>query len=50
MIEIQNSKIAQDFKNDPSKAVSVIEYCTLIFVCNLLARRISGGVLVYWFF
>jgi hypothetical protein len=31
-----------------SKPVWVIGYCNLGFVCNLLVRRLFGGVLVYW--
>ena len=42
------------WKNEHIKSVSVIEYwpatssveSNLQFVCNLLARRLSGGVLV----
>jgi hypothetical protein len=36
-------------KSKHSKPVLVIGYWNLRFVCNLLARRLSGGVLVYWF-
>jgi len=32
-------------KNGPIKNVLVIEYYNLRFICNLLARRFSGGVL-----
>ena len=35
-------------KNKHSKAVWVVGYWNLRFICNLLARRLSGGVLVYW--
>jgi hypothetical protein len=38
------------FSKNNSYTVLVIEYWNLIFICNLLARRLSGGVLVYWFF
>ncbi len=37
-------------KNEHSKPVLVIEYWNLKFICNLLARRLSGGVLVVWDF
>jgi hypothetical protein len=36
----------QDDLNSKSKPVLVIEYWNLQFVCDLPARRLSGGVLV----
>jgi len=36
-------------ENKHSKPVWVIGYWNLRFVCDLLARRLSGGVLVYCF-
>jgi hypothetical protein len=50
MTEIQNLKHAQDIEKEHIKIVLVIGYWNLRFICNLLARRLSGGVLVYWFF
>jgi len=46
MTEIQNLKHAKNIENEHIKTVSVIEYWKLKFICNLLARRLSGGVLV----
>ncbi len=40
----------QNDLNLKSKPVLVIEYCNLRFICNLLARRLSGGVLVICYF
>ena len=44
--EIQNLKYAQNIENEPIIIVLVIEYWSLWLVCDLLARRLSGGVLV----
>ena len=46
----RNSKIEtfHDFM-EKIPSVWVIGYWNLRFVCNLLARRLSGGVLVYCF-
>jgi len=44
MTEIQNSKCLKYRKMNIT--VWVIEYWNLKFICNLLARRLSGGVLV----
>jgi hypothetical protein len=49
MTEIQNSKHVHDLQAQHFKPVWVIGYWNLRFVCNLLARRLSGGVLVYCF-
>jgi hypothetical protein len=46
MTEIQNSKHLHDFQVQIFKPVWIIGYWNLRFVCNLLARRLSGGVLV----
>ena len=46
MTEIQNLKHAQDIKKEHIKIVLVIEYWNLWFVCDLHARRLSGGVIV----
>ena len=35
----------QNDLNSKSEPVLVIEYCDLRFICNLPARRFSGGVL-----
>ena len=49
MTEIQNSKHAHDLEEQKLPTVLVIGDWNLRFVCNLLARRLSGGVLGYWF-
>ena len=60
MTEIQNPKREYDLEESTfqfvqvvrffvealSKPVLVFENCNLRFICNLLARRLSGGVLV----
>ena len=53
MTQIQNPKHAQDIEKRTYKTVLVIGYwpatssveSNLEFVCNLLARHLSGGVL-----
>ena len=48
MTEIQNPKREYDLEERRlqfAKPVLVIEYCILKFICNLPARRLSGGVL-----
>jgi hypothetical protein len=50
MTEIQNPKHLYDLQEQRFISCLVIGYWNLRFICNLLARRLSGGVLVYWFF
>ena len=44
MTEIQNSKHGHDIEEQ--KCLFGLGHWILEFICNLLARRLSGGVLV----
>ena len=49
MTKNTNSKQREDLEYT-NHFVSVIEILNFEFIWDLLARRFSGGVLVYWFF